>query len=90
MLYICPVLFLFVITMIFHKSTGLPQCTQPIKDRGLTQMEKDNILQLTIESHPSVEKDRGCLRDSEDSPSKRFEESCQSVLSCGLASTWPP
>ena len=46
MLYICPVLFLFVITMIFHKSTGLPQCTQPIKDRGLTEMEKDNILQL--------------------------------------------
>ena len=46
MLYIFPVLFLFVITMIFHKSTGLPQCTQPIKDRGLTQMEKDDILQL--------------------------------------------
>ena len=46
MLYIFPVLFLFVITMIFHKSTGLPHCTQPIKDRGLTQMEKDNILQL--------------------------------------------
>ena len=43
MLYI---LFLFVITMIFHKSTGLPQCTQPIKDRGLTEMEKDDILQL--------------------------------------------
>ena len=46
MLYISPVLFLFVITMIFHKSTGLPHCTQPIKDRGLTEMEKDNILQL--------------------------------------------
>ena len=46
MLYICPVLFLFVITIIFHKSTGLPQCTQPIKDRGLTEMEKDDILQL--------------------------------------------
>ena len=43
MLYI---LFLFVITMIFHKSTGLPQCTQPIKDRGLTEMEKDDILQM--------------------------------------------
>ena len=43
MLYI---LFLFVITMIFHKSTGLPQCTQPIKDRGLSEMEKDDILQL--------------------------------------------
>ena len=46
MLYICPVLFLFAITIIFHKSTGLPQCTQPIKDRGLTEMEKDDILQL--------------------------------------------
>ena len=46
MLYISPVLFLFVITMIFHKSTGLPHCTQPIKDRGLTEMEKDDILQL--------------------------------------------
>ena len=46
MLYICPVLFLFVITMIFHKSTGLPHCTQPIKERGLTEMEKDNILVL--------------------------------------------
>ena len=46
MLYICPVLFLFVITIIFHKSTGLPHCTQPIKERGLTEMEKDNILVL--------------------------------------------
>ena len=46
MLYICPVLFLFVITMIFHKSTGLPQCTQAIKERGLTEMEKNDILQL--------------------------------------------
>ena len=46
MLYISQVLFSFIITIIFHKSTGLPQCTQPIKDRGLTEMEKDDILQL--------------------------------------------
>ena len=46
MLYISQVLFSFIITIIFHKSTGLPQCTQPIKDRGLTEMEKDNILVL--------------------------------------------
>ena len=46
MLYISQVLFSFIITIIFHKSTGLPQCTQPIKDRGLSEMEKDDILQL--------------------------------------------
>ena len=46
MLYISQVLFSFIITIIFHKSTGLPQCTQPIKERGLTEMEKDNILVL--------------------------------------------
>ena len=46
MLYISQVLFSFIITIIFHKSTGLPHCTQPIKERGLTEMEKDNILVL--------------------------------------------
>ena len=46
MLYISQVLFSFIITIIFHKSTGLPHCTQPIKERGLTEMEKDNILEL--------------------------------------------
>ena len=46
MLYISQVLFSFIITIIFHKSTSLPHCTQPIKERGLTEMEKDNILVL--------------------------------------------
>ena len=46
MLYISQVVFSFIITIIFHKSTGLPHCTQPIKERGLTEMEKDNILVL--------------------------------------------
>ena len=46
MLNICQVLFSFIISLIFQKSSGLPQCTQPIKERGLTEMEKDNILEL--------------------------------------------
>ena len=46
MLNICQVLFSFIISLIFQKSSGLPQCTQPIKERGLTEMEKDNILVL--------------------------------------------
>ena len=37
---------MFVISLIFQKSSGLPQCAQPIKERGLTEMEKDNILVL--------------------------------------------